>query len=889
MFVDRTEPMEELRSLVLGLAEGRGSALLVEGASGMGKTSLLSEFVRRTSASAPRARSCRVITARCHPCIGPGVLYGPIIDILVKLDAQTGRSRFKQLLGTAGRSAARSLPDLLSALVPGLGQVLKMGRDVTEAALSSGSMPFDSLLPFQQSVAIQIVDAVLKLTESGPPTVLTIDDVQNIDSSSLLVLDRLLRMLPGSSLALVLSHATGETLDGAAESTRELLRLWESEGLVRSHSLSGLPDDAIAELVRHHCPTAPPALPTHLSTLTAGHPIFVRLCLDEWQPEHGDRILLPQSVERVVKDRMRRLPPDDQLLLVTAATQGPTFLSRTVATAMDLPDEETMERLRRIAEDHQLITRGQRPDWASHDPSDCYRFQHLALWNVLYHSQQTDQQRRIRHARIARALAEQSGLASARLERRLEIARHLEEGGLECLAESATAHYALARSAAIDGLSFAEAERHCWKAIRTARKLPDGAPGRDRQLAEAIELLLSLTEVRWRGESAGGPLIDALAAEAEQAASRCAAPELVARTTLLRGKTLMATKGLVPGLGKLSDAVKIAEQQDDPVALFVAKVEYGRQVSKRNLTDGLAQLQQAEELYASDPRLGASGDPVLQHARNLNEMQLGITLFDDGRPEQALTRLARCTDRLRLEPLNVELPIALNYLAQVHTGLGRFDEAERILHEARSTEAERGGDSGWHAYNTALLAQLLTSDPRRRGECLTLIEEAWLETERTWLINLVPIVRNLYAQVVLDTADNNPHALETVHRLATDTVVETRRTGMVRSEIAAMGLSTQVHLLQGDLAAAVAYARDAVRLLEQTGDMPALRSEEILFHAARTLRAAGSEAEARDLLGRARIKVAQKGATITDPALRNSFLTNVPLNRAIMLSDPESE
>ncbi|WP_106429996.1 ATP-binding protein [Streptomyces xiaopingdaonensis] len=891
VFVDRVEPLEELRSTALALVEGRGSALLVEGVSGMGKTCLLGEFSSRVAEAELPAHACRVVKAHCNPVIGPGAAYGPIVDILLDLKRRERTRPLRRFLGQAGRSTVDSLPNVLSALVPGLGDVLRIGSEATKAALGSGSMPFDSLLPFQQGVATQIVDALLESAGSGPPVLLVIDDVQHIDPSSLLVLDRLLRAAQGASpLSVVLSHALDESPDGTSESVGELLRTWEYEGLLRRRELGGLPEDAVAELVRHRHPAAPATLSASLSRLTEGHPVFVQMCLDEWQPGHGDSIALPDKLERVVKERLRRLSDEDQLLLITGATQGHTFLSATVAAALRRSHDDVMSRLRALAGPQRLILGADRPEWARDEPTDCYRFQHRALWDVLYR-EQTPQQRRSRHGSIARALSDGGVFDSAPLERRLEIARHFESGGPQYLAQSAAAYYALARSAAIDGLSFAEAERHCEKAIRAARALSAKDPEADRRLAEAVELLLSLTEVRWRGdtESGGGPHIDALAAEAEEAALRCAVPELVARTTLLRGKTLMATRGLVPGLDKLREAVEIAEEQGDAVALFVAKVEYGRQVSKRTLAEGVRQLREAEELYAADGRLGGSGDPVLQHARNLNEMQLGISLFDSGRPEDALTRLRRCTDRLRAEPLNAELPIALNYTAQVCAGLGLAAEAEEALREALRVEQGRGGDSGWHAYNAALLAQLLAPDPRRRGECLTLVEEGWWETERTWLINLVPIVRNLYAQVLLDTAGGNLSTVAAAGRLAAATVAETRRTGMVRSEIAGLCLSGRARLREGDPAGAAAFARESVALLDRTGDMPALRSEEVLFHAARALYAAGARSEAEGLLSRAREKMERKAESIEDPALLRGFREDVPLNRALALGDLESE
>ncbi|MFF0225731.1 ATP-binding protein [Streptomyces sp. NPDC004629] len=697
-----------------------------------------------------------------------------------------------------------------------------------------------------------------------------------------MVLDRLLRRLPGQPLGVVLSHTTdGAYADGPGAMVEELLHDWAKDRLLRRRTLNGLPREAVAELVRSRHPDAPPALSEQLIRLTAGHAVFVTLCLEEWRPDSGPRIRLPRSLSRVVEDRLRLLTEPDRALLMIGATQGEMFLSRTVAEVKGAPHDEVMERLRLIAAQNRLIRQTEPPSWARLDASDCYRFEHGALWGVVY-DQQTPQQKRSRHARIAAALM--SGpLNGMPLERRLEIARHLRGGGPECLLASAEVHYGLARDAAMEGLSFTEAEQHCDEVISAVRDLPEHEESRDRWLVQAVELLLSLTEVRWRGQhpSAGGPDIDALAAEAEAAARRCGTPELAIRTTLLRGKTLLATQGLVPSLDKLRAAVELAEEHGDPVPLFVARVEYGRQVSKRRLADGLAQLREAERMYASDPRLGGTGDPVLQHARNLGEMQLGITLFDSGHLSDALTRLTRCAQRLRDEPLKAELPIALNYLAQVHTGLGAYGEAEEVLREALDFEAGRGGDSGWHAYNKALLAHRVVQQPTRRDQALELIVDAWAETERTWLANLVPIVRNLYAEILLVAADTPGELLDQADRLAIATCIETQRSGMIRSEIAAHSLRSRILLRQGDTAAAQDQAAQAMRMLDEVGDMPALRTEEVLYHSAVVQAAGGAREEAYALLERARHEIARKAALITEDLLRDRFLTQIRLNEAI--------
>jgi tetratricopeptide (TPR) repeat protein len=863
----------------------------------MGKSALLTEFSRRIAADGQQPR-CRVIMATCLPGIGTTNSYGPILDLLFQLAAaERSSGRLRKLVGATGRGAANAMPQLLSSLVPGLGSAWTVGREITEAALHSGFIPFDSLLPFQQSAALHIVDELLRLARSGPPVVLLVDDFQYIDQSSLLVLDLLLNRLArsrdeskGERLGLVLAHSGENAASDADRATSELLDTWSSRGLLTRRVLAGLPEDAVAALVRRQAPDAPAGLPAELSRLTLGHSIFVALCLDEWRAASAEGVQrraasLPSSLTRLVERRLAHLDDGDRDLVLIGATQGMSFLSHTVAQVAKRPHDAVMERLRRISRPGDLILDVKdRQSWIG---SDRYTFLHRALWEVVY-EQQTPTQREQRHAGIARALQAASPSDAPR-ELDLEIAYHLDRGGPGCLAEAAAAHHALARSAAVDGLSFSEAEDHCEAAIRAARAMPARAEGRDRLLVEAIELLLSMTEVRWRGNRPiRGVDIDALAAEAEHAAARCDDPTLLARTALLRGKTLMATRGLLPSLDKLAEAVERAKAAADPVALYVATVEYGRQASKRRLADGLTVLLDAERMYAAEPELGGKNDPVLQHARNLGQMQLGITLFDSGRLSEAYERLRRCATRLRGEVLDAELPIALNYLAQVQLSLGLYADADETLREALDVEARRGGDSGWHANNAALLALLLARDPDRHDEALRLIEAAWQETTRTWLVNLVPIVRNLYVDVLLTIGVDDAERRRQASELIEATLAETRQTGMVRSEIPAMILRSRLDLIEGDPRQAARHAREAVSRLEEVGDMPALRTEEVYYYAAVATRASDAVTEADRHLARARATVLTKAEHITDVELRRRFLDEELLNRRI-LAEPQGE
>ncbi|MCL8011391.1 tetratricopeptide repeat protein [Streptomyces sp. AS02] len=272
-------------------------------------------------------------------------------------------------------------------------------------------------------------------------------------------------------------------------------------------------------------------------------------------------------------------------------------------------------------------------------------------------------------------------------------------------------------------------------------------------------------------------------------------------------------------------------------------------------------------------------------------MQIGVNLFDSGRFSEALRRLTHCVERLSGDALRAELPIALNYLAQLHIAMGDEAEAEAVLLRALRFEegeegqqqtqpregSEQGTISGWHAYNNALLALITSRDSTRAREALRRAADAWVETQQTWLVNLVPIVRNLYVEVLMALGEDTRLAKQLIE----DTLSETEMSGMARSRIAAYCLRSRIRLQDGDARDAADDARAALAILADRGPMPALRTEEVWYDASRALTAIGEEAEAAALLEQARAEVVRKADSIEEPRRRERFLTAVPLNRAL--------
>lgn len=177
---------------------------------------------------------------------------------------------------------------------------------------------------------------------------------------------------------------------------------------------------------------------------------------------------------------------------------------------------------------------------------------------------------------------------------------------------------------------------------------------------------------------------------------------------------------------------KSALDSEDAENILLAGCEYGQQLPTVDVEAGLRVLHRAEEAAAEVAE--ANPDPVLQRARHMVALQLGVSLFDAGQLGPALRRLRVAVTAVRHRPTLGLLPIGLNYLAQVETAVGNYREAESLLTEATALHDGNEPD-GWHGVNLAYLGYRVVLD-RRDPAGLGLLEKARAETELTWQANL---------------------------------------------------------------------------------------------------------------------------------------------------------
>ncbi|GIJ06864.1 AAA family ATPase [Micromonospora andamanensis] len=873
-FVDREREFEVAMAQVQSACSGRGGFLIIDGSAGIGKSAMLAKLAE--SGGAPT-----FLSVRCHAQVGQLTAYGPLVDLAWLIEQSAPRHR--RLLRRSGEGMKTRWPELLT-MVPGVGEALKM---VAESL--SGPVPGAPLVD-HRTAARSMAEATLALLRAKHPAVVIIDDVHRIDGSSGAALSYLARAVQDQPVLFVLALRHDETPDNPA--AQQLIDELQTQG-ARRVRLGGLPPAAVEQLGRLLVGTTSAQVTRRLCDQTGGHPLLLRYYLDRGQPlaalpaadnagtvglrAGDDTDALLTRVRLVIQARLRRLSSEDLRLMSIAAIQGRSFHSSVVANIAGQDHDVVAHRLHRLATETGMVYPVDADDWDDVLDADRYAFEHDLLQETLYRDQ-TERQRRERHRKVGRILYQHSrDFADLNQELALDLIRH-HRLGRDWLSAAKVAHDTACRLAGTgtstrEVIAIAEQGLHD---VRRAAPVPDA----DRLRAQLIELLLTASELSWRTrpEADGSVRLEALSAEALEAARTANDEALGVRVRYLQGKVLLYTRGVPAAIGPLRDAWETALASGDSRNILLAGCEYGRQLPKVNVESGLDVLRRTEEAAGDLP--DSLDDPVLQRARHMTALQLGVSLFDAGRLGPALTRLRASVPTVRRKPALGLLPIGLNYLAQVETAIGNYVEAKRLLTEA-TTLHDGSEPDGWHAVNLAYLGSRVVLD-QHDSAGLALLQEARIEAEATWQANLAPLVANLYAASLLALANNNPAMMGQALSVLNDTLAETRRTGMRRSEITALSLLGEWHFLEGTFPQAMAFSELAVDHIRDAGwQVPAVCVEEVLYRHSRIQQALGDEQGARESVIRAVAEVNRKADSLDGDA-RVQFLREVPLNNAVL-------
>ncbi|MCH7839504.1 MAG: tetratricopeptide repeat protein, partial [Planctomycetes bacterium] len=388
-FVGRKDELSTLMRALEGANSGAGRVVSVLGDAGVGKSRLLHEF--RSSLADD---SIRYVQGRCH-ANGSLTPFLPFIEC-VKAMLGTARSQEEQAHDHVVERT-RSLASELEIYIPVLLHLLSIESD--EYRLPDYLAGED----LRATVAEALV-SLFTLGSRGQPLVMLLEDWHWSDGGSSDVLDQLAEMVSAYPLLVVVTARP--ELDAQRPSPRGQIHL----------DLAPLDPTSAVEVMRASLGGArvPVELAERIGEKTGGNPFFIEelcrtlletgaLVISEGEAQLAsgiERLVIPDTVEAVLKSRLDRLDPEAREVLRCAAVIGPQFGLKLLKKVV--PSRSRLEGSLGTLRDAGLIQR----TGLGKEPS--YRFKHALTLDVTYESL-LERQRKERHAVVGAAIEELYG------------------------------------------------------------------------------------------------------------------------------------------------------------------------------------------------------------------------------------------------------------------------------------------------------------------------------------------------------------------------------------------------------------------------------------------------------------------------------------------------
>ncbi|HET6937707.1 MAG TPA: AAA family ATPase, partial [Nocardioides sp.] len=662
LLVGRDEELSRLESLVDGIVAGhRLGTVLLQGPAGIGKTRVVTELATRL-----QARGVEVVVGRCVAEGEQLLPYAPVMELLAELVRREGPTAVQRAAGPAAAELGR--------LVPALGTPDAPGPD-----------------SIRSPRLFQAVTSLLQNLSFEHPLVVVVEDVHWADTSTRELLALLARQQQGD-VVLLLTLRTDESPPpaGLSRYLAELVRRGDHR-----ITLPPLSREQQARQISDILGVPPRTrLLDEVYERAEGNPFFAEEVLALAQ--HGDEGL-PATVRDLLTARLETLSPATQQVLRTASMIGRTAPHRLLAAVVDVSGDRLDEVVRSAVVAHVLEVDG-----------DGLAFRHALLQEAVAATLLPGEAART-HRRIAEALTADPELAGPGARVAGRLARHWAEAGV--MSQALPASVAAGREAS-DALAFAESLAHYERALLLVDVVPEGERllGLPRALLlssaaevahlaahtdRAIELVreaiarVAPDDLQLRGwlhERLGRYLW--LSADTEQAlAAYQRGVELVPEEPPTRGRAAVLS-GLAQML-MLSGRYEASEELARQAIAVAAQLPDGRTVeghARNNLGVDLASTGRLEqgiaELRAAHRIAQEQFDDVDDITRAL--VNLYSVLYLHG-------RLAEAAD-VALENVRVAETVGLQLgrgvwsrcdAAQVLLVLGRWDEAEELLQDAR--------------------------------------------------------------------------------------------------------------------------------------------------------------------------------------------------------------
>jgi predicted ATPase len=424
--VHRETELAALRAALAEAEAGRGALVCVAGEPGIGKTTLVEDFLSAPGSDAPLV----VARGHCSERLAGTEAYLPVLDAVADLLRGAAKSR---------------IVHLMKAVAP---------TWWAQVAGANAPAPANS-----QQAMLREFGELLREAGRRATVVLFFDDIHWADVSTVDLLAHVGRHFRELRVLVVVTYRPTELLLGPHPFQRVKLEL-QGRGVCTELALGFL---SRAD-VDHYLTLAFPghALPADFAALvharTEGSPLFLADLLRYLRERgiiaevHGRWSLarelpdlrreMPESVRSMIKRKLDRLGADDHRLLAAASVQGREFESAVVAGALPLDAAEVEERLQRLDRVHGLVRLVRVHEFPDRTLTIRYAFVHVLYQHAL-DTEISPTRRAALGAALGRLLEEHHGAGAANVAAELAYLYEV-------------------------GRDFGRAARHFWQAAQNA-------------------------------------------------------------------------------------------------------------------------------------------------------------------------------------------------------------------------------------------------------------------------------------------------------------------------------------------------------------------------------------------------------------------------------------
>jgi tetratricopeptide (TPR) repeat protein len=468
--VGRGDARIELREAFDSVCSGRGMLVCVSGEAGIGKSTLVEEFLAEVG---PAHGICRMAHGRCSERLAGTEAYLPLLDAL------------SDLLRSDDGSVAQLMRDVAPSWY---GQLAS-----TDLHQSSPGGPLNQVTAGTQERLKRELAAFLGAACRERPVIFFFDDLHWVDISTVDMLGYVARHFEALPALIIVAYRPEELLVQKHPflSTKHDL---QGRGFCREIALEFLTRDNVEEYfaLRFRQHRFPRSLIDLVYAKTEGNPLFVinvlgYLCdqhvlsldQEEWTLSQSIPDVareLPQSVRGIIQRKIEFLHETDRQLLLAASVQGYEFDSAVVAEVLSRDAADVEEQLDRMDRIHGFVKALREQEFPDRTVTVRYRFVHILYQNTLFASlaptRRTSLSRQVGIA-LERFYGEKTADIASELAVLYETAREF---------SLAANYFGLAAKKAADIFAFEEALVLGRRALDALRTLPDAPEQRRREL-----------------------------------------------------------------------------------------------------------------------------------------------------------------------------------------------------------------------------------------------------------------------------------------------------------------------------------------------------------------------------------------------------------------------